>query len=100
MERKAGATTRQMEVAPQGAVFVWCNRHLDYPVALAQKLGRGDLEIVGPTWLDGHAWYGLRISGIVVDHAAHLSDSQQYGLSKALTRVTPNAALTGAAQGE
>ncbi|GMW03994.1 MAG: hypothetical protein AMXMBFR84_51280 [Candidatus Hydrogenedentota bacterium] len=98
MERQTGATTRQMEQAPQGAVFVWCNHHLDYPQALAQKLGRDDLEIVGPTWLEGHAWYGLRISGIVLDHAAYLSDSQQYGLSKVLTRVTPNVEVTGAAR--
>jgi hypothetical protein len=93
MDRQTGATTGQMEAAPQGAVFVWCNRHLDYPDALAKKLGRSDLEIVGPSWLDGNAWRGRRLSGLIVDHAAYLSDSQKYGLHMAMARVTPNAGV-------
>ena len=91
MDRQTGETTRQMEAAPQGAVFVWCNRHLDYPGALAKKLGRSDLEIVGPSWLDGNAWRARRLSGLIVDHAADLIDSQKYGLHMAMAKVTTNA---------
>ena len=43
--RGTGFTSRQMENAPDGAVFVWCNGHLDYPKRLAEHLGRKDLRI-------------------------------------------------------
>ncbi len=30
-KRGTGRTTRQMEEASIGAVFIWCNEHLNYP---------------------------------------------------------------------
>lgn len=44
--RQTGRTTKQMERAANGAVFVWINDSLDYPKALARKIGRADLEII------------------------------------------------------
>lgn len=78
--RGTGRTTKQMKAAPQGAVFVWCNNHLDYPRRLAEKLGRGDLQIVGPMWLEyaGH-WLGSTFTDIIVDHAAQLSEGTRDG---------------------
>lgn len=71
-----GLTTRQMETAPQGAVFVWCNGHLDYPQALARKVGRDDLEIVSPTVFESNYFLGRNLTGLVIDHAARLTDRQ------------------------
>lgn len=48
-ERRAGRTTRQMEAAPEGAVYVWCEDALTYPRRLAEHLGRTDLVIVSPS---------------------------------------------------
>jgi hypothetical protein len=50
--RNTGETTRQMVRAPKGATFVWCNSHLHYPQHLARYLGRDDLKIVRPEWLE------------------------------------------------
>ncbi len=52
MERGTGTTTRQMQEAPQGSVFVWCGRYLSYPKDLARNLGREDLNIVPLMWLN------------------------------------------------
>lgn len=90
MARRDGATTRQMEAAPKGAVFIWCNGKTDYAVLLARKLGREDLQIVSPTWLE-ERWLGVELTGVVVDHAARLTDRQWDGYQGALTRVRPNA---------
>ena len=89
MDRGAGATTKQIEAAPKGAVFVWCNGHTDYAIRLAQKIGREDLRIESPTWLEDR-WRGLELTGVVVDHAARLTDRQWDGYQGALTRVRPN----------
>jgi hypothetical protein len=73
--RQIGVTTQQMQQAPLGATFVWCNGHLQYPVLLAKKLGREDLIIRPMSWLSkpcnvmGH---GLR--HVIIDHAARLDD--------------------------
>jgi len=65
-----------MQVAPEKAVFVWVNHQLSYPKSLAEKLNRDDLEIVSPDWLSDHRWAGRAFSGIVLDHAAALTDKQ------------------------
>jgi len=83
-----GTTTKQMKAAPKGAVFVWCNGRTDYAVVLARKIGREDLEIKSPTWLE-RSWRGLELTGVVVDHAARLTDRQWDGFQGALTRVRP-----------
>ncbi len=70
--RQEGKTTRQLQAAPQDAVYVWPNDHLAYPKALARHLGRIDLLIVAPGWLcDAHLCG--RICEIVIDHAAYLT---------------------------
>ena len=89
MARGEGTTTQQMEGAPKGAIFVWCNGHTDYAVRLARKIGREDLQIKSPTWLDD-GWRGVTLTGIVVDHAARLTDRQRDLLQEALTRVRSN----------
>lgn len=91
MARQTGATTKQMETAPKGAVFVWCNSHTDYAIHLARKIGREDLQIVSPAWLEWGRWRGLELTGLVIDHAAQLTDMQWDNYQAALTRVRSNA---------
>lgn len=69
--RQTGITTCQMIEAPIGAVFVWCNEKTYYPVALARRLGRGDLIIRPAYWLD-HDCHMYR-GHVVVDHATVMS---------------------------
>jgi hypothetical protein len=96
MERGIGETTQQMEAAPKGSVFVWCNGQTDYPIRLAHKIGREDLQIKAPTWLE-ERWRGLELTVVVVDHAARLTDRQWDGFHGAQTRVRSNVELSGAA---
>lgn len=95
MARGTGATTKLMEAAPKNAIFVWCNGHTDYAVRLARKIGREDLRIESPTWLE-ERWRGLELAGVVVDHAARLTDEQWNGYLGALTRVRSNKEVRGA----
>lgn len=97
MARGDGATTRQMESAPKEAIFVWCNGETSYPRKLAQKIGREDLRVKAPDWLECR-WRGLEFTGVVVDHAAKLTDRQWEGYQGVLTRVRPNALLCGEAR--
>jgi hypothetical protein len=76
--RGTGKTTKQMQDAPPKAIYVWCNRHLDYPKNLARKLGREDLEIVSQSFIDMGRWRGRVFSGIVLDHALELTERQEY----------------------
>lgn len=85
-DRGIGRTTKQMLAAPTHSIFVWCNDRLDYPKRLARKIGRLDLQIVSPQWLDGR-WNGLMLTGIVIDHDIELTEKQQRLLDAALTRV-------------
>jgi len=85
-ERGTGITTRQMTEAPTGAVYVWCNSELLYPMHLALHLGRRDLQIVGPSWLDMPKCYRL-LTGVVVDHAADLTENQLNGLDDVRRRI-------------
>jgi hypothetical protein len=87
--RRVGNTTRQMEDAPKGAIFVWVNHHLDYPKQLAREIGRVDLKIVSPEWIEDRRWRGVELSGIVLDHAAPLTNRQWEALHEAQTRVRP-----------
>lgn len=85
--RGTGRTTRQMQQAPIGAVYIWCNNLLDYPKRLADKLGRSDLKIVGTEWLENRRWRGVEISGLDIDHAARLTASQMAELDGALPYI-------------
>lgn len=67
--RQSGTTTKQMQEAPIGAVFLWGNSAILYATHLARYLDRTDLQIVGPSWLQG-AMGLAHDTQIVVDHAA------------------------------
>ncbi len=84
MARGDGATTKQIQQAPPGAIFVWCNGHVDYPQELAKRLGRSDLRIEGPSFFEDR-WQGLR-KPVVVDHAArqYFTDAQLRGWRKCM----------------
>ena len=87
MTRGTGRTTKQMKEAPQNAVFIWGTPgSIEYAVDLARKIGREDLQIKTPVWLKDQ-WKGLRLTGVVVDHAAPLSSEQAEGLQKARIRL-------------
>lgn len=89
-DRQTGRTTKQMLAAPECAVYVWVNQHLAYPEMLAAGLGRDDLEIKPPSWLDRRNIRACEFSGIVIDHAANLNDDQIEALSHARI-MAPNA---------
>lgn len=86
-ERGTGRTTSQLKHAPMDAFFVWCSHYTDYPKMLAEKIGRQDLKIVSPDWLELDHWVGLKISGIVVDHAAKLNIYQMESLLNATAYI-------------
>lgn len=86
-DRQTGRTTRQMQDAPQRAIFVWCNHHFAYPRDLSRKIGRPDLELVSPDWLTHDRWRGRTLTGIVVDHAANLTADELDALEAARTRI-------------
>ena len=83
--RGTGRTSRQMQEAPRGAMFVWCNFGLDYPMWLARKLGREDLMIVSPDALLQDWLRGKSGPVIVIDHDAKLTKAQ----SRAYLRLVP-----------
>jgi len=94
-KRQTGRTTQQMQAAPQGAVFVWCNSHVDYPIALARALGRGDLAVYPLAWLEPINVIGRNLSGLVLDHATPLlSDSGYEALMYARSRGVSEFAMT------
>lgn len=67
--RQVGHSTHQMQTAPQGALYIWCNGDLAYPISLARSIGRGDLRFVWSGWLDeAHSMHDLQ-QKIVIDHA-------------------------------
>lgn len=66
--RQSGRTTRIMQTAPRGAFFVWGTDDLRYPKALAAKLGREDLQIVGPSWFTARRYRGCDPINIRADH--------------------------------
>jgi hypothetical protein len=77
-----GRTTRQMVEAPEGAFFVWVNHQLGYPQHLAYHLGRRDLKVVSPGWVDGVRQQGMHRESVVVDHACELSMAQEQYLGR------------------
>lgn len=83
--RGGGRTSRQMMAATYGAIFVWCNEHTQYAKALAKSLGRDDIRIVSPGWLESIIWRG-HIVEIVVDHAAQLTPLQSDHFERAQSR--------------
>lgn len=95
MDRQSGRTTKQMQEAPKGALFVWVNHHLQYPKALARSLARDDLCILSPDILQSLTLAGLN-TPIIVDHAATLTPGQLDALNYYEARLR----LRGHAQGQ
>lgn len=89
MARGDGATTRQMQAAPKGSLFVWVNGALSYPRTLAIRLERTDLEIVSPFDLEHDKLRGKTWPAIVIDHAADLTGRQWDGLERLKAQVRP-----------
>lgn len=85
--RGTGRTTRQMQSAPDKALFIWRNSQLSYPILLAKKLGRGDLHISPLSVLDGPTLRGREFAGVILDHAASLSEPQANEFEWARDRV-------------
>ena len=67
-ERGTGRTTKQMQDAPQGAIFVWCNNRASYARELARKIGRADLQIEPRNFLESDRRMGIS-KPVVIDHA-------------------------------
>ena len=88
MARGSGQTTRQMQATPLGGVFVWCNDSLQYPKMIAVKIGRSDIKIVGPYWLDNEKWRGLELTGLTVDHATIMGEKRRISRDEAMNRVS------------
>jgi len=89
MRRQTGKTIEQMKVAPQNAVYVWLNGHTLYPEDVARSMGRGDLKIVSPSWLESDAWRGQKFTAIILDHATNLTFDQRAAYMEALCAVVP-----------
>ena len=86
-DRGSGRTSEQMLDAPPRAVFVCCKGTSGYTQCLANHLGRNDLRIVGPSWLEDEGWRGGDFSAVVLDHALRLTAGQRRGLSGLLSMV-------------
>lgn len=84
--RGSGRTTRQMQDAPIGGIFVWVNSMVSYPKSLARHLGRDDLVIQPLHWLRIENIAGRDGLKIVVDHAARLDDRNYDALACAKVR--------------
>jgi hypothetical protein len=72
----------QLLRSPTGATYMWHNEHLEWPRALARKLGRSDLQIVNAHYLDDPL-AGLPITAVVgkpdhlvIDPAIELTQAQ------------------------
>lgn len=87
-DRCTGRTTKQMLDAPIGAVFISCHYGaLDHDRHLAVKHGRPDLKVFDSSWITSARWQGQTLTGIVIDHAAKLTQREGADLRYALTRV-------------
>jgi len=69
-----GKTTRQLEAASSNAIFIWCNENTLYLTLLARSLGRTDIQVKGPGWLENSR--GHNSAEIIVDHSTRLTDRQ------------------------
>lgn len=69
--RGTGRTTRQMQSAPQGALYVVAQRsEREICLRMARDMGRSDLEIVTLDWIRSDRWRGRRFPALVIDHFA------------------------------
>src|SRR5690606_35489389 len=64
-DRGSGRTRRAMEDAKRGAIYIWCNGVLSYPMALARHIGRDDLKIYSPSVLEDDRLRGVIVPEII-----------------------------------
>jgi ABC-type sugar transport system substrate-binding protein len=88
-DRQSGRTTKQMQQAPDNAVFVWCNSHLAYPEMLARALGRDDLAIWALSRLSPRNLWARKFPALVIDHAALLGPEARLAIDRAQQLGTP-----------
>lgn len=89
MTRASGRTTRQMQEAPRGALYIWPNQDLGYPKSLAKAIQREDLDIQGAWTLTSVGRFmGLTFPDIILDHAVRLSSRQIDIYNEIKMRVT------------
>lgn len=70
-DRMSGRTTRQLENCVGGSLFFWGNACIDYPVQLASKLGRDDIQVYSVGDLGSmERWMSVDVHGVEVDHYA------------------------------
>jgi len=62
----------KMRDAPKDAVYIWVNQYTELPRRIANDLGRNDLHIEAPYWLQ-HGWIGKKVSGIILDDSLNLT---------------------------
>jgi hypothetical protein len=87
---ESSRTSKQLIDAPLNAVFIWPTNNIRYPVELAKHLGREDIQIERKSWLGGYTFYGLMLTGIILDHSIRLIDlslRERDGLNVARYRV-------------
>ena len=85
--RQSGRTIQQILEAACEAVFVWCDTNTKYPRQLAKNLGRDDLKIVAPSWFKQQNLRGVKLKGIVADHALRMESLGWDAFYEACTRV-------------
>jgi hypothetical protein len=81
-DRQTGRTTKQINEAPEGALFVVPNwQAINYTRHLAQRLGRKDLRFTVPEYV----YIDVVGTGraVVVDHAARLTLDEQDAVTEA-----------------
>jgi hypothetical protein len=77
-ERGTGRTTKQLEQAPLGALFIWSNPHIEYPTRIARSLNRLDITIIGSNILERpEQLSGLMFTALVLDHGLMLKTLEQ-----------------------
>jgi hypothetical protein len=76
-------TTNQMTEAPHGAAYIWHCEDRKYPVALAWRLGRRDLQIRSPAHL-GLTWSPG--SHVVIDHNVAITPTRAVDIARLMQR--------------
>lgn len=77
-DRGTGRTTRQLQAAPSGSLYV-CPNHPStrYIKRMAERLGRGDLRFASPQELETHKFRGLEFPAIILDHDTRMTERQR-----------------------
>lgn len=69
-QRQTGTTTKQIRLAPKGAIYVWpVSASLHYPRRIAESEGRQDIKFIPQSQFTLHEIRGRRVEAVVIDHA-------------------------------